>query len=84
MKRLQGFSVGLLGRYRQLGIALFVGLTMSSSFAQTTSADAAFSAFDAEARGLITLWGSIAVGLCAAWVGVKLGPKFIKRLTSAV
>ncbi len=84
MKRLQGFFSGLPAKYRNLGIALAVALVASGASAQTSDAAGAFTEFDGIARGLIGNWGSVAVGLTALWVGVKLGPKFIKRLTSAV
>lgn len=74
---------GFGGRLKRLYFALVVGLTFSLSFAQVDGSGA-FSTFQSEAMGLIGQWSAVALALCGAWVAAKLGPKFIKRLTSAV
>jgi hypothetical protein len=75
---------GFGGRLKRLYYALVVGMTLAAASAQTSDASGAFSTFQSQATGLIGQWSGVALALCGAWVVAKLGPKFIKRLTSAV
>jgi len=79
MKKLRDLLGGVRGRVMGM---LALASVFSMSFAQVTGAEV-FSEFETAATGLITQWGTVAVGICGLWVVTKLAPKFIKRLTSA-
>ncbi len=85
MKKVQQFVGSARARFGALRSRLLFALVSLMVVAVSNAqASAAFTEFDTAANALIDNWGTIAVGLCTAWVVVKLGPKFIKRLTSAV